>query len=233
MTVLAIAPHPDDEIIGAGGSLAKHSRAGRRVVTVQVVGRERSRLDDNASDDELLQEITHANQTIGVSECIRLDAPSRGLHLNRELRLALVSVIRRTRPDIVYLPHADELDHEHRLVHELAVDGLWMACSDFFTEAGGTPSPAPELVLGYEVWTPLRRFQYVEDISGTAAVKAAAMRAYKSQLRHAAWDEAITGLAVYRGAITQGHGHAEVFEVIQLTGRALATQQPGHPADLA
>jgi LmbE family N-acetylglucosaminyl deacetylase len=221
MTVVVIAPHPDDELIGAGGSMIQHSRAGRRVVSVQVVGRDRSLLDDGVDAAEFQREIDEANRILGVSESVRLDAPPRDLQASRGLRIALVEVLRRARPDIVYLPHADEVDQEHQLVHSLAMDALWMASSHFFAEAGPNPAPPPRLVLGYEVWTPMRRFQYVEDIGSVLEAKLAAMRAYASQLRHARWDVAIRGLADYRGAVALGGGAAEVFEVLRLGPAAL------------
>jgi LmbE family N-acetylglucosaminyl deacetylase len=125
---------------------------------------------------------------------------------------------------MVYLPHEGEADPEHRLVHELARDAIWMASAAFFPEAGPKPCPLPGLVLGYEVWTPMSRFAYVEDITDTVDAKVHAMRAYGSQLRHVRWDEAIEGLARYRGAVTQGSGHAEVFDVIRVAGSALSSR---------
>jgi LmbE family N-acetylglucosaminyl deacetylase len=215
MTVVAIAPHPDDELIGAGGSLIKHARAGRRVVIVQVVGRERG-LGDTQSDEQYSAEIDQACALLGAQRCVRLGGASRDLLPSRELRLGLVRVLREERPEVVYVPHHDEADREHSLVNELACDAVWMASAEFFAEAGGEPAPPPRLVLGYEVWTPLSRYQYAEDIGEVIEDKATAMMAYRSQLRHVDWADAIRGLARYRGATASGSGYAEVFEVIRL-----------------
>jgi LmbE family N-acetylglucosaminyl deacetylase len=221
MRVLAIAPHPDDELIGAGGSLIRHARRGAEVTCLQVVGREPT-LDGERTDAEYDAEIELARSRLGATECVSLNAPSRDLLPTRELRLRVAEVVRRVRPDIVYLPHRDEADLEHQVVHDIAHDGLWMASAGFFPEAGPRPCPPPRLVLGYEVWTPLRRFQHVEDISDAVEQKVAAMRAYASQLEHVAWDEAVRGLAAYRGAMAQGGGHAEVFEVLRMGPAAVA-----------
>jgi LmbE family N-acetylglucosaminyl deacetylase len=210
---VAIAPHPDDELIGAGGSLVKHARAGNRVVLVQVVGRERT-LGTDIDDRAYAAEIDRARERLGAAECTNLGAPSRDLLPGRRWRIALAAVLRRVRPDVVYLPHAGEEDREHQLVHELARDALWMASAAFFPEAGPEPSPPPALVLGYEVWTPLSRYGYVEDVSSTIEAKVHAMRAYESQLAHVRWDEAVEGLSRYRGAVAQGGGYAEVFQVL-------------------
>jgi LmbE family N-acetylglucosaminyl deacetylase len=218
MRVVAIAPHPDDELIGAGGSLIKHARRGDEVTTIHVVERDRSMLDAGTSAADFAREIVNANAELGVRECVSLDAASRDLTLSRELRLAVVKVLRRVRPAIVYLPHEAEADQEHQLVHHLAMDAIWMAGSQFFGEAGPTPSPPPRLVLGYEVWTPLARFQLTEDIGDVIDAKVRAMRSYTSQLRHADWEAAIRGMAAYRGTVTMGGGFAEVFEVLRVGG---------------
>ncbi|ATZ29247.1 PIG-L deacetylase family protein [Streptomyces lavendulae] len=214
--VLVVAPHPDDDVIGCGGSIAKHVRDGARVTVVIVIGRERSALDDSVSDAAFAAETEAAAKALGVHRCIRFDEPSRDFVLSRRVHLDLVRVLREVRPQVVYLPHDNDDDVEHRMVHRLTVEALWMAGSEFFQETGGRPMPAPGLVLGYEVWAPMARFQYAEDIDGQIETKVEAMRAYVSQLRHAAWDEGIRGLARYRGALSKGSGHAEVFQVLAL-----------------
>ncbi|WP_284581989.1 PIG-L deacetylase family protein [Streptomyces sp. 2P-4] len=225
--VLVVAPHPDDDVIGCGGSIAKHVRDGARVTVVIVIGRERSALDDAVSDAEFAAETEAAAKALGVHRCIRLEEPSRDFALSRRVHLDLVRILREVRPQVVYLPHDNDDDVEHRMVHQLAVEALWMAQSEFFQETGGRPMPAPRLVLGYEVWAPMARFQYAEDIDGQIETKVEAMRAYASQLRHAAWDEGIRGLARYRGAVSSGSGHAEVFQVISLGGVPAAGMEGG------
>lgn len=227
--VLVVAPHPDDDVIGCGGSIAKHVQGGARVTVVVVIGRERSALDDGVGDAEFAAETAAAAKAMGVHRCIRLDEPSRDFALSRRVHLELVRILREVRPQVVYLPHDNDDDVEHRMVHQLATEALWMAGSDFFHETGGEPMPAPRLVLGYEVWAPMPRFQYAEDIDGQIETKVEAMRAYASQLRHAAWDEGIRGLARYRGALASGSGHAEVFQVLSLG--APAAPAPGGGRD--
>ncbi|WP_243877937.1 PIG-L deacetylase family protein [Streptomyces sp. SUK 48] len=214
--VLVVAPHPDDDVIGCGGSIAKHVRDGARVTVVVVIGRERSALDDAVTDADFAAETRAAAKTLGVHRCIRLDEPSRDFALSRRVHLELVRVLREVRPQLVYLPHDNDDDVEHRMVHQLTTETLWMAQSEFFQETGGRPMPAPRLVLGYEVWAPMARFQYAENIDEQIETKVEAMRAYVSQLRHAAWDEGVRGLARYRGTVSAGSGHAEVFQVLSL-----------------
>ena len=92
--------------------------------------------------------------------------------------------LRRIKPQVVYLPHAGEGDREHQMVGDLGMQAVWMAQEPFFPEAGLPQSPPPNLVLGYEVWTPMSQFQHVVDISDVIETKVTAMRAYASP-RHA------------------------------------------------
>ncbi|MCF3118639.1 MULTISPECIES: PIG-L deacetylase family protein [Streptomyces] len=213
--VLVVAPHPDDDVIGCGASMAKHASEGAEVTVAVVIGRERSLYDTERTDADFADETRKANAALGVHRCVVLDEPSRDFQLTRRVHLDLVRLIRETRPDLVYVPHRHDGDVEHRMVHQLAMESLWMATSAFFGETG-EPAPAPRLVLGYEVWAPLPEYQYAEDVTGFVDRKVEAMRAYASQLRHAAWDDAVVALARYRGAVATGTDHAEVFEVLSL-----------------
>lgn len=216
--ILAVAPHPDDEVIGCGGSLIKHARAGHDITVITLGERLGSPLETDLAEPDYRRESQEALAALGVSRHVALELRARDFTVSHALVLRLVEELRRERPDVVYLPHEDEGDGEHRQTHQATAEALWMAQSVYF-EAHGPPMPAPELVLGYEVWTPLARFQYVEDVSGVIDEKVAAMRCYRSQLRHGPWDEAIRGLAAYRGAMAQGAGHAEVFAVLHTRGR--------------
>ncbi|WP_062650036.1 PIG-L deacetylase family protein [Streptomyces maremycinicus] len=215
--VLVIAPHPDDEVIGCGGSIAKLAQSGAEVTVVIVIRRERGSRDHAVTDEEFATETADACRVLGVKRYITLEEPSRDFAVDRRLHLAVVRLLREVRPDRVYVPHRDDGDAEHQAVHRLALEALWMAQSDFFEEAG-PPAPPPSLVLGYEIWAPLAQAQYTEDVTAQIDLKVEAMQCYRSQLRHAAWDEAVRGLASYRAVTSTGRGHSEAFEVIRVSG---------------
>lgn len=216
--IVAVAPHPDDEVIGCGGSLIKHARAGHDVTVITFGARLGSPLETDLAEADYRRESEEALAALGVGRHVALELKARDFSVTHALVMRLVEELRRERPDVLYLPHEDEGDAEHRQTHQATFEALWMAQSIYF-EAHGPPMPAPELVLAYEVWTPLSRFQYVEDVSEVIEDKVAAMRCYRSQLRHGPWDEAIRGLAAYRGATTRAGGHAEVFAVLHTSGR--------------
>lgn len=215
--MLVLSPHPDDDVIGCGGSIAKHVRAGARVTVVIPAGRERSMLAESYPGETFEAETDAANNMLGVHRCVKLTAPFGDLPPDRGFLTELVKIMREVRPQVVYLPHADDDDLEHQAVHQAGLTALRTAQSQF-VHRHGLAMPAPKLVLGYEVWAPLSRFQYVEDIGAQLETKVAAMRCYQSQLNHRSWDEGVRGLAAYRGLITSGGGYAEVFQVLSPAG---------------
>ena len=216
MQVMVLAPHPDDEVIGCGGAIARHSAAGDDVTVIVAIARERSFYDNAVNDQELAAELDKACRILGVCQHVHLNEPSRDFRVDRRLVTMIARHLRRIKPQVVYLPHAGEGDREHQMVGDLGMQAVWMAQEPFFPEAGLPQSPPPNLVLGYEVWTPMSQFQHVVDISDVIETKVTAMRAYASQTRIRDYASAIRGLAAYRGGTTIGSGYTEVFTVLHL-----------------
>jgi LmbE family N-acetylglucosaminyl deacetylase len=217
--VVVISPHPDDEVIGCGGSILKHARAGRNITVITLGIRLQSAREQDITEEDYGKEGEDALRVLGVSRHISLDLPGRPMEVTRQLLMALVRELRTESPEIIYVPHSGEQDWDHRQTHLAGSEAVWMAESSYFGEYG-PPMPAPKLMLGYEVWTPLAEFQYVEPIEDVVDLKIAAMRCYQSQLRTSDWDEGIRGLARYRGVVTSGRGSAEVFQVLRLAKTA-------------
>lgn len=212
--IVVVAPHPDDEVIGCGGTLIQRSRLGESITVLTLGARLSSSLEGDLTDEDYRCESAAALARLGVRRHVTWDLPARDLVMTRALLLRIVREYRADQPDTLFVPHAGEVDREHVLAHEAALEALWMAQSPYFDELG-PPMPAPRQVLTYEVWTPMSRFAVAVDIGDALEHKVAAMKCYASQLRQAAWDEAISGLAAYRGVLAFGRGYAEVFGVVQ------------------
>lgn len=215
MSIVVVSPHPDDEVIGCGGSLIKHARAGQAITVITLGARLSSPLERDLGEADYRAETAAAHDVLGVRRHVALALPPRALIADRELILRLVRELRADRPEIIYLPHADEADLEHREASRAASEATWLAQSVYF-EDHGPPMPAPRWVLGYEVWTPMSRYQYTEDITGVIDAKLRAMRCYASQQRHGDWCAAIKGLAAYRGVSSGGCDFAEAFAVLHV-----------------
>lgn len=174
--VLVIAPHADDEVLGCGGSLARHVARGDEVEVIVLTDGARGTLDGSA-DVELVQrrreEAVAGLALLGVSryefwELPEGHAPDSGVLGALALRLAMR--VAGSKHDLVYAPWIGEEHADHFQAARLARLGLALASFD-------------GLALGYEVWSPLEP-RWLVDISEVWCRKRAAVREHASQLEH-------------------------------------------------
>jgi LmbE family N-acetylglucosaminyl deacetylase len=205
--VLAFAAHPDDDLIGCGGSLAKHVKLGNHVSVCYVTSGEAGSLEHSREEMAKIREdeAKKAAEIIGFTDVIFL----------RNLT-QLVELIRKKQPHVVYVHHHLDAHEDHKVTSRLVNEAIGRAGAPIFQEYKGQPWSV-ETVLAYEVWTPLSEFNYVEDISEFVSIKTAALRKHQSQLQIIRYDEATEGLARYRGAMTGKGKHCEVFAVNKVT----------------
>lgn len=201
--VLVLAPHPDDETIGPGGTLALLAAAGTAVTVLVATGGETT--PGTGLDPD---EIGRRRTAEAREACARLGLPEPrflGLAdgtLVREvaaIAAALVPAIGASRPDAVFLPWFGDGHPDH----EALTDALALAALD--PQVDGRIE-----IWAYETWTPLPATRLV-DITSSIGDKQAAVRAHATA--RAAFDvEAMTGLNRYRSVHgLAGHGWAEAF----------------------
>ena len=125
MNVLVIAPHPDDEILGVGGTIAKRVKAGDNVY-VCVVTKGCEPLFSAESVDIVQEECRKADASLGVSETFFLNFPAVMLEdvPRYQLNEALMHVIRQVKPEVVYLPHRGDMQLDHKITVDAAMVAL-------------------------------------------------------------------------------------------------------------
>jgi LmbE family N-acetylglucosaminyl deacetylase len=184
---MAIGAHPDDVEFGAGATLAKWAAAGCRVQHVICTDGSKGSWDP---DDDLARlvvvrqaEQRDASRRLGASgDVVFLNWPDGELESGVRQRSVVAAAIRRFRPDVV-LGHDPwrryRLHPDHRHAGYLAVEGV-VAARDphFFPEQALAPH-RPSTLLLFEADEP----DHVEDVSGFAETKLAALLAHRSQLR--------------------------------------------------
>lgn len=217
MNILVFAPHPDDDLIGCGGSMVRHRKSGHHLTVVYMTSGEAGSL--NHGKEELAglreQEARKAADILGIHDLIFLRNADGYLAYDRDNLIRLTGLVREKMPQIVYIPHAREGHKDHMITHELVVEAVRRARGPWFQECTGQPW-AVEALLCYEVWTPLQEISYVEDITAVIALKIKALRQHRSQLRDISYDQAVQCLNRYRG-ITTGRGqYCECFQVLSV-----------------
>lgn len=217
MRVLVIAPHPDDEVIGVGGTMNKRCNAGDEVY-VCIVTKGCPPLFQEESVQRVREEAKKADSFLGVRNTVFLDFPAVMLETvpRHELNEKIAEIIQCIEPDEVYIPHRGDMQLDHQFV----ADAVMVAVRPKYKYK-------VKRVYAYETlsetgWNiPNVTNEFVptvyENISDTLSGKLAAMGMFASQLGafpDARSIEAIEALAKFRGA-TVGVEAAEAFCLIR------------------
>lgn len=223
MNILVIAAHPDDEVLGCGGTLSLDS-AGHEIRIVilgeGITSRTSRRADASPAQlDDLKEEARQAAAILGARS-----VDFGGLPDNRFDELALLEVVKQVehwvgvhRPDVIYTHHGGDLNVDHGITFRAVLTA---------TRPGASASRVKK-ILAFEVpssteWAfrrvepPFRPNVFV-DITETLDRKIDAMRQYHGELRpspHPRSPEKIRSLAEHRGAAS-GVRYAEAFELIR------------------
>jgi LmbE family N-acetylglucosaminyl deacetylase len=203
MNVLVVAPHPDDETIGCGGTLCLHTARGDRVTVVFLTSGELGlkHLPREEAWRVRESEAEAAAKVLGLAHVTFLRCPDWFVGDNvPETASRLRHTLQQEEPQVVYLPHTGDNHPDHRA-----------ALPVLRTALTGPPCLAP-LVLAYEVWTPLQEHDRVEDITAVMRRKLHALRCYTSQIGYFRYDRAVRGLNQYRGELAGRCRYAEVFQ---------------------
>ena len=121
MTVLVIAPHPDDEILGCGGVIAKRAEAGDDVwVCIMSEGKRPMYSKEFIKDEFREMQIAHSN--VGVGHFIRVALPTARLDTIPQYKLngILTDIVDTVQPDEVFIPHSCRSDAERCSLRILA-----------------------------------------------------------------------------------------------------------------
>lgn len=217
MKVLVIAPHPDDEIIGIGGTIAKRAKAGDEVY-VCIVTKGSTPLFDSDFIEQGRRECCEADAKLGVKETIFLDLPAVMLETipRYEFNGKIFELIQGINPDEVYIPHRGDMQLDHQMVVDAAMVAVRPRGENY-----------PKRVYAYETlsetgWNiPNTVNEFIptvyENITDTYALKMEAMSIFKSQLSvfpAARSIGAMEALAKFRGATVNVEA-AEAFSLIR------------------
>jgi len=117
--VLVIAAHPDDELLGIGGIVAKHTAAGDEVRSVIMCEGESLRYHGDVGQTRAIRE---AAEVLGVSKVYHLSFPDQKLDTFTltELITPLENISEEFQPDIIYCQSASDANRDHKILFEAA-----------------------------------------------------------------------------------------------------------------
>jgi LmbE family N-acetylglucosaminyl deacetylase len=221
--VLVVAAHPDDEVLGCGGAIARLAREGHQVfiailgegITSRYSRREEAR---PGLVFALQDQCRRSAQLLGAEEVFFFDFPD-----NRLDTVPLLEVIKRVeelleslKPSIVYTHHGGDLNVDHRMVHQAALTATRPLKGRPVREVYAFEVPS-STEWAFQRFQPVFRPNVFMDISETLPLKLEALAQYNSEERafpHPRSPEAVTALARRWGSVV-GCAAAEAFEMIR------------------
>jgi LmbE family N-acetylglucosaminyl deacetylase len=214
--ILVVAAHPDDEVLGCGGTIARHISEGDVVTVAFMTNGVSAR--NNGSDDNQLARKTAADlalSILGVSNSCYFDYPDNSLDTVPLIDLAktIESVVGRYQPNIIYTHFSDDLNVDHRLTHQAVMTACrpqaWCSVKQILCFE----------VLSSTEWNSYSKNKFnpnkFVNIEQFWLQKKSALEAYSEEMRshpHSRSMEAVEALAVLRGAIV-GLKKAESFQI--------------------
>lgn len=176
--VLVIAAHPDDELLGCGGTVALHTRAGDAVTSVIVCEGESLRY--GAGGVGQVDHVRRAAATLGVRDVRTLGFADQRLdtHTLVDIITPLEKIVKEIQPEMVYCQYGGDVNRDHQLLFQAilvairptvrAIAGVYA-----FDTASSTEWAYPRTFTA-DTWV---------DITETLDTKLAAMACYESEIR--------------------------------------------------
>ena len=223
MRVLVVAAHPDDEILGCGGTAARLVQEGHDVqfaiLGEGITSRHLHRSDaDSAQLAKLHRQAEAAAGKVGV-KCVVFDS----LPDNRLDTVSLLDVVKiveglvdRIRPEVIYTHHAGDLNLDHGIIHRAVLTATRPMSGNQVREVYSF-EVASSTEWAFQQLQPSFRPNVFVDVTHTLEAKIAAMSCYQTEARkfpHPRSPEALRAIAQRWGSIC-GCAAAEAFELMR------------------
>ena len=218
MNILVIAPHPDDDILGCGGTIKKHIAEGDNL-SVCIVTKGFSPIFTDDSVRTVRKEHKQALHRLGIEHIEYLDFPAVMLEEQHryEINRSFDNVIRKYKPETVYIPHFGDMQKDHAIVSEAVMVAVRprgnytvktvLAYETLSETEWNIPHSSKTFIPNYYVYIS----DYLKD-------KLEALKLIKSQISDFPAPrslEAVESLAKLRGS-TVGVKAAEAFSVVRI-----------------
>jgi LmbE family N-acetylglucosaminyl deacetylase len=214
---LVVAPHPDDEVLGVGGTLLRRKSEGASIAWLIMTSIETNSECSPVAVSRRTREIKEISEFFGFDQVFELGYPSAQLDQipMRDLVSSIAGVLETYSPNEIFLPHSSDIHSDHRVTFEaVASASKWFRC------------PSVKRVLAYETISEtdfglennqgFRPNTFV-NIDDYLENKLRAISIYSSEVGDFPFPrshEAISALAKLRGA-NSGYKAAEAFELLR------------------
>ena len=218
--VLVIAPHPDDETLGCGGTILKHISCGDSVYWLIVTNVDEKHGWSKDRVESRQQEIDKVSKMFGFTKIFKLDFPTIKLEIIPigEIITGISFIMNEVKPEIVYLPNRADVHSDHQIVFNASY-----SCTKSFRY------PFIEKIMMYETisetdFSPaLNENVFMpnvfSDISEFFNKKTEIMKVYESEVMQSPFPRSLSSIESlnrYRGSRI-GKNFAEAFMLLYET----------------
>ncbi len=217
--IICIAAHPDDEALGVGGTLIKHVNSGDQVYIVMLSEGEESKLELDKKDPNRKNKALEWSNLVGCKLYKVFNFPDQKLDTIPLLDIIqnLEKIFKELRPEIVYLHHSGDINHDHQVASQATLTALRpMNKFGLKTEIRTFETPSSTEQAPYidpYIFKP-NLFVSIEN-EWNAKIKA--LKIYQNEMGefpHPRSLESIEALSIKRG-IESGCKRAEAFYIIR------------------
>lgn len=217
MNIMVVSPHPDDETLGAGGTLLKHKYNGDKLYWLNITdmkeeyGYEKERVQKRHSEIAAVKEHYGMEGFFNLElEPAHLEKYDSGTVINR-----ISNIFAMTQPEVIYLPNRSDVHTDHKRVFDWCY-----SCTKVFRHPYIRTVLTMEILSETNFGMPKDHFipDYYVDITEHFNEKITILNYYVSELGDHPFPRSIKGveaLAIYRG-MNAGSYYAEAFKVIKM-----------------
>ena len=217
--IVCIAAHPDDEVLGLGGTLIKHVNSGDKVFIILLSEGESSKIEKNKKNPHRKLNAEECSNIIGSNLYKIFDYPDQELDTIPILEIIknLEKILKKLRPDIAYVHHQGDLNKDHQIASQSTLTALRpMNKFDLHTEIRSFETPSSTDQSPFEGQFIFKPNFYV-SIENIWDKKVDALKTYNKELHnfpHPRSLKSIESLAIKRG-MESGFKKAEAFMVLR------------------
>lgn len=216
MKILVVSPHPDDETLGAGGTILRYKAMKNKIYWLNITNMKK---EYGYAEGKILKrnkEIQLVNKLYNFDDFYNLELEPAGLdkYSNSEIIRRISQIIYKVQPNTIILPYKYDIHSDHHIVYN------WIySCTKSFRYSCINKILAMEIISETDFSSSDNGFipNYFIDISEFLEKKIEIMKVYESELSKHPFPrsiENIKSLATVRGA-TAGVKYAEAFRLIK------------------
>jgi len=216
--ILVIAPHPDDETLGCGGTIIKHQKNKDRINWLIMTNIELAKNYKKTIVKKKITEVKRVNQSYKFKSMFRLNFEPATLDMipKKDVISEIQKVVTKIKPNIIYIPYGGDAHSDHKITFE-ACCSISKSFRNMFIKkviVYETPSETD-----FNINPRIKNFKpnLWVDISKEIKQKIKVLKIYKTEIGRHPFPRSIENIISYakiRGSVS-GHSYAEAFQIIK------------------